>query len=670
MIAMRSMPRGEYAVRLAIVAVAYLVAAELGLRFAVVADEVTPLWPPTGVAIVALLAFGPRIWPAIAVSAFAVNVPIGPSVAAAVLIGAGNTLAPVVAALVLARVGFRIHLERVRDALALVFIGALGCMAISATVGATTLLVAGAIEAREYVETWSAWWAGDAMGVLIVAPFLWSLRRPRFDRVRWDRVAEAAALFAALAIACLVAVHNQEELLFLVLPLLGWIAWRFQQQGAAPAALLVSVVVIAAAADDIGPFAGESLLSQMILLQTFNASVAFTTLLFASAVSERQRLVEREQGTQRALYQREHRVATTLQRSLLPEHLPETIGLAVASRYLPATTDVAIGGDWYDIIALGDGRLGLVIGDVAGHGVNAAATMGQIRMALRAYAVDDLSPAEALGRLNRLMRELQPGAMATVLYAHLDPGTRDLRFANAGHPPPLLIIGPHNARFLEDGRAPPVGVSSHVAFCESSVWIEPGATLLLYTDGLVERRSEPIDERLRLLQRTAGESPDDLEATCDHLIRTLLDEGPADDVALLAVRPLSLAGATLLLSGPALPETVSSTRRSIAHWLRENGVGRDPAFDVMVASTEAYTNAVLHAYGMAEGTVELEAVIERGTVKVTICDGGTWRHPADGHDGCGLMMMRALMDSVEFETSSKGTRVTMTRDAQSPVGDG
>ena len=155
------------------------------------------------------------------------------------------------------------------------------------------------------------------------------------DGIAWSRRPRSSPRWS---IACLVAVRNQEQLLFLVLPLLGWIAWRFQQRGAAPAALLVSVIVIAAAADDMGPFAGESLLSQMILLQTFNASVAFTTLLFASAVSERQRLVEREQGAQRELYQREHRVATTLQRSLLPERLPETIGLAVASRYIPATT--------------------------------------------------------------------------------------------------------------------------------------------------------------------------------------------------------------------------------------------------------------------------------------------------------------------------------------------
>ena len=299
MIAMRSKPRGEYAIRLAVVASGYYVAAQLGLRFAVVGDDVTPLWPPTGVAIVALLLFGTRIWPAIAVAAFAVNGPIGPSVAAAACIAIGNTLAPVAAALLLVRVGFRTRLDRVRDALAIVFIGALLCMAISATIGTTTLFVADAIDANEYPETWAAWWTGDAMGLLIVAPFLWSLRRPTSSVVHWDRVLEASALFVTLFIACVVAVRNQEHLLFLVLPLLGWIAWRFQQRGAAPAALFVSVLMVAAAADDMGPFAGESLLSQMILLQTFNASVAFTTLLFASAVSERQQLVEREQRAQR-----------------------------------------------------------------------------------------------------------------------------------------------------------------------------------------------------------------------------------------------------------------------------------------------------------------------------------------------------------------------------------
>ena len=246
---------------------------------------------------------------------------------------------------------------------------------------------------------------------------------------------------------CLVAVRSEEQLLFLVLPLLGWIAWRFQQRGAAPAALIVSVIVTAAAAHDTGPFAGESLLSQMILLQSFNASVAFTSLLFASAVAERQELVAREQLTP-AASSTNGNTASRRRCSAACSRIGSRRRSGSRSRRGTSRRrrDVYVGGDWYDIIPLGEGRLGLVIGDVAGHGVNAAATMGQIRMALRAYALDELAPDQALGRLNRLMRELQPGAMATVLYGHLDPATRDFVFANAGHPPPLLIRGPHDAR--------------------------------------------------------------------------------------------------------------------------------------------------------------------------------------------------------------------------------
>jgi serine phosphatase RsbU (regulator of sigma subunit)/integral membrane sensor domain MASE1/anti-sigma regulatory factor (Ser/Thr protein kinase) len=676
MIAMRWTPRGGYALELIAVAAVYYVAAQLGLRLALVDNDVTPLWPPTGVAVVALLACGYRIWPAIAVAAFAVNVPISPDVGACFLIAAGNTLAPVAGVALLQRAGFDAGLRRVRDALAIVFLGALAAMVISATIGSLTLLLTDGIDADHFLETWSVWWAGDAMGVLIVAPFLWALRplwppwpaqwATRLRRLRWERVLEAAALFAALITAAVVAVHSEEPLLFLVLPLLGWIAWRFQQRGAAPAALIASVIVTAAAAHDSGPFAGESLLSQMIVLQSFNASVAFTSLLFASAVAERQELVAREQLTQLELYQREHLVAGTLQRSLLPDRMPEALGLEVAARYIPATRDVYVGGDWYDIIPLSEGRLGLVIGDVAGHGVSAAATMGQIRMALRAYALDELAPDQALTRLNRLMRELQPGAMATVLYGHLDPATRNFVFANAGHPPPLLIRGPHDANYVEDGRSAPVGVTRNTEFRAASLWFDPGAWLLLYTDGLVERRTASFDDRLALLQRAAGEAPDDLEAVCDHVVSTLLEEGPADDVALLAVRPISLIGRRLRLDGPALPETVASTRRSIGRWLTQNRVGSEVAFEVMVAVTEAYTNSVQHAYGVAEGAVSVEASIDAAVVTITVSDSGVWKEARRDHDGCGLMMMRALMDSVEVTSSSRGTEVRMTRDLDLP----
>jgi serine phosphatase RsbU (regulator of sigma subunit)/anti-sigma regulatory factor (Ser/Thr protein kinase) len=660
-IASRGRAREADALTLVVVAGGYYVAAQLGLQLAVVGNDVTPLWPPTGVAVVALLAFGRRVWPAVAIAAFAVNAPISPHLGAALLITIGNTIAPLVAAFLLGRVEFRPQLTRVHDALALVFLGALASMLISASIGAFTLLLSNDIDRRDFFETWSVWWAGDAMGVLIVAPFLWSLRVPDLRAIRWDRVVEAVALFAVLVVTCVLSVRGPDGTLVLVLPVLGWIAWRFQLSGAAPAALLASVIVTTAAADDMGPFADESLATQMILLQSFNASVAFMCVLFASAVAERQQLVEREQDAQRELYQREHRVAGTLQRSLMTERLPQPAGLAVASRYLPASTEATIGGDWYDIIAL-EGRIGLVIGDVAGHGVSAAATMGQLRMALRAYALDGLPPAVALDRLNRLMRELQPGAMATVLYGHLDSESRNLCFASAGHPPPLLILGPHDARYLEDGRAPPLGVTSRVSFAQATTWIQPGATLVLYTDGLVERRRASIDDRFRLLRRVAGEAPDDLEASCDHLLAQLLDEGgPTDDVALLAVRPLALAGARLFLRHPAVTDTVVPTRRAIAHWLHENGVNREIAFNMIVAATEAYTNAVLHAYGAAEGTVEVEGTVGSGAVRMTVRDAGSWKPAPEAHDGCGLMMMRALT-SVDLHTSECGTEVSLQCD--------
>jgi anti-sigma regulatory factor (Ser/Thr protein kinase) len=197
---------------------------------------------------------------------------------------------------------------------------------------------------------------------------------------------------------------------------------------------------------------------------------------------------------------------------------------------------------------------------------------------------------------------------------------------------------------------------------EATTWLQPGATLVLYTDGLVERRRASIDDRFRLLRRVAGEAPDDLEAACDHLIAQLLDEGPADDVALLAVRPLALAGARLVLCQPATPDTVAPTRRAIAHWLHENGVGEEIAFNMIVAATEAYTNSVLHAYGVAEGTVEVEGTVGSAEVRMTVRDAGSWKPVPEAHNGCGLMMMRALTTSVDLRTSECGTEVSLRCD--------
>ncbi|MFC5901044.1 MASE1 domain-containing protein [Streptomyces zhihengii] len=287
--ALTSREAGLVLLRIAAMAALYYGAAELGLQQQLVRGQVTPLWPPTGVAVAGLLAVGPRVWPGIALGAFLANVSLGPSIPAVLLIVAGNTLAPVCAYLLLRRAGFRTELDRLRDVPALVFLGALGGMLVSATVGSAVLLVSGAIDGSDFWPTWSVWWTGDAMGVLVVTPFLLMLRRVRRPvGAGWPRWAEAAALAAGTVLVTHLATRTSNaSLLFLVFPFLIWAAYRFRQPGAATCTLAVSTLAILAAAGGSGPFAGHDLFSNMVTLQAFNGTAALTALLLAAVVTER-----------------------------------------------------------------------------------------------------------------------------------------------------------------------------------------------------------------------------------------------------------------------------------------------------------------------------------------------------------------------------------------------
>ena len=283
--------------RLAIVAIAYWLAARLSLNLALVHGQVTPVWPPTGIALVSFLLIGRGAWPAIALAAFAVNLPIGPSPVGAAVIAAGNTLAPLIAVELLRRVGFRRELDRLRDAIALIGIGALGGMGISATIGSAVLVLSGSVPGTNFWSTWAVWWTGDATGVLLVAPLLLSLwvQAPTLPSPRGGgkyRGAELAGLLAATGIAALIVFQNRLGLQYLVLPIIMVTAWRFRLRGAAPAALIASGVAIWAAIQGIGPFSGETLLEKMVTLQIFNVSAALTSFLLAFFVETRERKEE------------------------------------------------------------------------------------------------------------------------------------------------------------------------------------------------------------------------------------------------------------------------------------------------------------------------------------------------------------------------------------------
>ncbi|MGW1164450.1 SpoIIE family protein phosphatase [Streptomyces sp. NPDC002550] len=235
-------------------------------------------------------------------------------------------------------------------------------------------------------------------------------------------------------------------------------------------------------------------------------------------------------------FQSVRNTALTLQRSLLPDHSPHHTGLELASRYQPAQATSEVGGDWYDVIPLNDDKTALVVGDVMGNGIDAAATMGRLRTATCAYADVDLDPGAVLQHLDKITCDLEH-YIVTCLYAVYDPTTGQCSIANAGHMPPALARPGDAPRFLELPTAAPLGVGG-VRFETTSVALRPGDLLVLYTDGLVETRQHPIDDRLDALLDLLDEPHRPLEETCDVLLYGLRHPDDHDDVALLIARAL------------------------------------------------------------------------------------------------------------------------------------
>lgn len=233
-------------------------------------------------------------------------------------------------------------------------------------------------------------------------------------------------------------------------------------------------------------------------------------------------------------YQREHRIAETLQRSLLPQSLPRMANFVLRSSYVAGADGVSVGGDWYDAIALGDGKVGVVLGDVVGKGIRAAVLMSQFRNALRVYAFETGSPAQVVERLDRLMAKVDASYMATLIYGVVDDAARTFTFTNAGHLSPALKSGA-GVRFLEEARSVPIGVVPSTIREEATVTLEQGSSLVFYTDGLVERRGEPLDHGLsRLIEALRGAG--DASSLADHLVAELLDgKTQEDDIAILTV---------------------------------------------------------------------------------------------------------------------------------------
>jgi anti-sigma regulatory factor (Ser/Thr protein kinase)/putative methionine-R-sulfoxide reductase with GAF domain len=359
------------------------------------------------------------------------------------------------------------------------------------------------------------------------------------------------------------------------------------------------------------------------------------------------------------LYERERAVARTLQRSLLPERLPRVPGYRFAARYVPARGG-EVGGDWYDAFLLPGGSIAVAIGDVVGRGLNAASIMGRLRNGLRALALELSSPGEVLQRMDRLLQHLDPEEMATVLFGTIDSVDQTFRYASAGHLPPIIRDPGGEVRIGELVGGPPLGAMfTPETFPVVKEKLRAGAALVLYTDGLIERRNVSLDQGLDRLAEIFGErlGPEEQsDAILDKLIgKREID----DDVALLVLEIASDPGDQWEISVPAQPRQLQMVRRLLQRWLAERNVPPERAYDVLGGSGEALANAIQHAYGPAEGTVEVAAEWTTREIVIRIRDTGRWRLPRDPNRGRGITMMHSLADQVHISRSDAGTSVEL-----------
>ncbi len=358
-----------------------------------------------------------------------------------------------------------------------------------------------------------------------------------------------------------------------------------------------------------------------------------------------------------AKLEHEHRVSMVLQRSLLPKRLVEVTGVGVAARYLPAREEV--GGDWYDVIELPRGKVGVVIGDVVGHGIAAAALMGRLRTALHSYAIESHGPGRTLELVDRFVQSLNEPAMATAAYAVFDTYTSQVCYATAGHLPPVVISG-GEARALEVTPAPPLGAFPYGRCPEHDLELQSGDMLFLYTDGLVERRGTPLNLGIEALA-TAVRGARTPEEACTFAVAELVPyDGLRDDAAIVALQN-SAVPLELHLRLPAQPRTLAHVRRVLRRWLLARGADEADVAEVTIAVSEACANAIEHAYSPAPANFELDAFGPDGEITVAVRDEGRWRAPRGSNRGRGLSIMVAAMDDVQIERTETGTEVVMRR---------
>lgn len=356
-------------------------------------------------------------------------------------------------------------------------------------------------------------------------------------------------------------------------------------------------------------------------------------------------------------YEREHRVASALQRAMLPAHLPSHRRIELSYAYRPAERESRVGGDWYDAFVISEGQVAVSIGDVGGHGLEAAVAMNETRQALRLSALEGRSPAQTLRRANAVHMLNDDHPIITAVFGVIDTERSTFRYSCAGHPPPAIAPLSGRAHYLAGGGIP-LGVDADADFPTLEVELEPYATLLLYTDGLVEYDRNIERESARLLDALTARVQDRSGDGAGILLRYVLDNRQIDDIAVLAATVLPATAGPVELRLPAAPSSAAVARRLAARYARVVELGPERTFDLIIAVGEAVANAVEHAYRgkIGEFVLRLSACDEK--ILGEVQDLGTWREGRPDPDrGRGLAILRATTQRFALNRSSAGTTV-------------
>ncbi|MBV8333049.1 MAG: SpoIIE family protein phosphatase [Candidatus Eremiobacteraeota bacterium] len=361
----------------------------------------------------------------------------------------------------------------------------------------------------------------------------------------------------------------------------------------------------------------------------------------------------------RAATLREHRVADRFQRALLPERLPEVSGVNFCAAYRPASEEADVGGDWYDAFALDDGRIAISVGDVAGHGIDAAVIMGEVRQSIRMGAIGGSeTPAAVLDYVNGMVRFRESIGMVTAVFAIYDPHTSTLTYAAAGHPPPILAYAGVGARHLPTGGLP-LGCAAHVESVNWTFSVPQGARVVFYTDGLIENDRDVLAGEQRLLEAVEA-IPRDERSGAAELVQENVFAGASnrDDAAVLVLTRLGPVPSYVF---SALPLVSPIARAIVSNEVEPLGLSEDRRFGILVAVGEAIANAIEHGYrNEPGGLISLKIEILDDHLVLTIEDFGRWRPFVPREErGRGIELMHAFMDGVQIRSSRESTTIVL-----------